>query len=536
MQISSASQADKPTPVGNVGDDDYHRFLGDLQARFLGRLARGSLFTTDAAGLWETYLESFPVDGRQFHNCNSCRRFVETYGGLVTIDEDGRTSSAVWDSDPYERIEEGAAVAAMAKVVRRAKVTGVFLSKEPTWGYPLTGVWRHMSVTPPKSLIFTERALTAGQAMAEKREDHKNVSRSLAEYPMTAVHQALALLKSDALYRAEKVLGPCQFLADLHASVEAHKAHRANVIWRAIATAPAGFCHPRSSMIGTLLDDIVAGVDFAEASRRFREKMHPLQYQRPTAAPSAGNIAAAEALVEKLGIGPSLERRFARLDEIETIWRPAPAEAPATAGGVFGHLKAKGAAPSPSMNAPAQTMTWVKFAESVLPDATAIELRAPWRGNYTAILTANNPDAPPILQWDLAGKRNPFSAYVYHGGSAASDWGLPADAWVKVDAVAENTHQWFGGNFPHQGAGVVLILNGAKDSRTGQGNALFPETLKAELHGVRSTIEAYSKNAAIHGREEASACGLSIRGTNGGVVRVTDRNGIKSEFRIDRFE
>lgn len=35
--------------------------------------------------------------------------------------------------------------------------------------------------------------------------------------------------------------------------------------------------------------------------------MNPLQYQRPQAAPSAGNVAQAERIVEKLGIANSLE-------------------------------------------------------------------------------------------------------------------------------------------------------------------------------------------------------------------------------------
>lgn len=524
-------------PVGNVGDDDYRRFLERLQESFLARAATGPLFETDAAGLWEAYLDAFPRRDRQFHTCSACRRFIEHFGGLVAIHENGATEPAVWtavDSDSHE----GAAVAAMARIVRRAKITGPFLSKETTWGLPLTGVWRHMAVTPPSSMVYKGIALTAGQAMAEKREDFKNLARALAEYSPPVIHQALALLKTDALYRSEKVLGQCQFLTDLHTTIEANPGRRDNMIWRAVATAPAGFCHPRSSMIGTLLDDIVAGVPFEDASAKFAAKMHPLQYQRPQAPPSAGNIAAAEKLVEKLGIGPSLERRFARLDEIETIWKPAPPPSMSkTVGGVFGHLKAKGEAPSASMAAPPQTMTWAKFVRDVLPGAKAMELFTPSVGNYSAILTAANPDAPPILQWDPLERRNPFSTYVYNGGSPASNWGLAAGTWVPVAAVTLQPWQWRGGTFAHQGQGAIVVLEGAKDSRTGQGNALFPETLKSELREVRSTIEAYSKSAIIGGREEASACGMGIgNGRTDVRLRVADGHGVKSEFRIDRFE
>ena len=86
-------------------------------------------------------------------------------------------------------------------------------------------------------------------------------------------------------------------------------------------------------MIGTLLEDLATGMDFATVSARFAAKMHPLKYLRPQAAPRAGNIADAEKIVAKLGIARSLERRFARIDEIETLWTDAPRRRLRTAWG-----------------------------------------------------------------------------------------------------------------------------------------------------------------------------------------------------------
>lgn len=539
MQTIASEHARAPK-LGNLHDQDYIGYLSRVQARFLTRIANGEpLFTTDAAGLWEAHLDSFPNEHRQFHTCNACKRFIENFGGLVVIASDGTTTPAIWheeDAGP----EELEAARALAKLVRRAKVTGPFLSEERVWGQPVTGEWRHLSVEQPAARLYPKRAaLNASQAMAEKRQDFATVSRALDEYNAPAVHQALALLKSEALFRGEKVLGPCQFLADLHAAAEANKHRRANIIWLAVARAPAGFCHPRSSMIGTLLDDIAAGVPFEQAARSFRLKMDPLQYQRPQAAPSAGNIAAAEKLVEKLGVGPSLVRRFARLEELQTVWLPAPtSEAAPAAGGVFGHLKPKGSEPAPSMTAPPQVMTWAKFSSSILPEAKALEFWVPSSGNFTAILTAANADAPPILQWDNEQQRNPFSTYVYHRGSAASRWGLSPGGFLSVTGIVLQPHQWFGGTFAHQGRGVILVLAGAVDSFDDAGNAIFPETLKSELHAIRSTVEAYSRTAKIQGRDQASACGygISANGPADVRLRVTNAHGVRSEVRIDRWE
>ena len=44
---------------------------------------------------------------------------------------------------------------------------------------------------------------------------------------------------------------------------------RAYITWRATALAPPGLCHVRSTMIGTLLEDIAAGKDFEDIKRSF---------------------------------------------------------------------------------------------------------------------------------------------------------------------------------------------------------------------------------------------------------------------------
>lgn len=536
----------EPTLIGPataVARDDaqYDAFLGRLQARFDANLAtaNGRLFTTDAVGLFDAYLDALPGD-RQYHTCHACRRFVETFGGLVTIGDNGQIRTAIWD----ERVEPpgyySAAVYSLARLAHNAKVTGVFLSRLPVWGQPITGPWHHLAVTPPENILHRSLVLTPGQAMAEKSEDYRNVARALAEFNRATVEQALKVLESEALYRGEKVLGPAKWLHDLHVARDAVRPHlRENVLWRAIASAPAGFCHPRASMAGTLLEDIAAGMDFAEVSRRFASKLHPLSYQRPQAAPSAGNIAAAEKLVEQMGITRSLLRRFARLDDIETLWTPTPETGKPAGNGVFGHLKPKGQETANPIVVPPITMTWDKFARTVLPGAGSIDFYVPpGYGPYVALTTAVDPDAPPILQWDRVERRNPVAWYVYTAGSPPEQWGLTSGRYHKVNALALNpAHR---GGDPavnsHHAQGVVFVLDGARDSRQ-SGLAIFPETLKSELHAVRTTIEAFSRAGTMEGAEEASACGLVLSkgGSWGSLFRVTSAGSVQ-EYRLDRWD
>jgi hypothetical protein len=531
MLGATSGQIDKER--GNVEDEIYRSFLSDFEADVLGSAEKSPLFRTDATGLWDAYLASFSDGERQSHNCSACRRFVERYGGLVRISERGETTSVMWEKDA-KRADYEPGFRAMRALVKRAKVTGVFLSKAPVLGHSLTGVWRHFSLKCPVGCAAEAGVLTPHQQMAAKKEDHANVLRALVEFPASAVDRALTLLKSDSLYRSEKVLGQAEWLHKLHVAWGATKGdRRTNVVWLAVATAPAGFCHPRSSMIGTLLQDIVAGLPFGEVSNKFRDKMQPDRYQRPQAAPSAGAIAHAERLVEQLGIAPSFERRFARLDEVQALWKPASEES--AKGGVFGHLKPKGSQKESQLVASAQAITWEKFSRTVLPEARGLQFHVPSRGNFCALLTAVHPDAPPIHQWDSLEKRNPVSHYVYVGGSEASQWGLTVGL-CEVTAIALSPWQWFNATCEHQGKAAVFLLKGARDGRTGQGNALFPEMLRSDLHGVRAVIEAYSKTAEIGGREQASACGYHL-GTRGEVtVRVRNANGIQLDYRIDRWD
>lgn len=532
---------------GNQGDADYGAFLSSLQAGLLARIGDGKtpLFTTDAQDLFSAYLDTFETPAaRQYNSCHCCRQFVERFGTLVTLDENGRAAPALWHEDEVPAAYRPA-IAAMARRVRSARVTGVFLSSLAVWGRPQTGVWRHLAATPPAALVFKRATQSADQAMAEKREDFKTVQHALGEFSLPVIKEALSLLRTEALYRSEKVLGQAEWLHALHlARRAAYSNLKVNVVWRAVALAPAGFCHPRSSMIGTLLADIAAGMAFKDVSRRFADKMHPLQYQRPQAAPTAGAIAAAEKLMQQLDAAGALARRFARLDEVQALWKPQPSpDRPVADGvlgqlkkGVFAHLSPKGAAPSAGgVKVPVQVMTWDKFQRTVLPGAERIEFLAPERGSYSALVTAVHAEAPPILQWDREDRRNPVSWYLWHGGSTAAQFGLKAGQFHPVSAITLKPSMWHGG-FEHQGQGVMFIIEGAKDAREPEA-CLFPEFLKAEFHGVRSVLEAYSKGAKLQGAEQASAAGVMLHGGQAwdALVRVWT-GGRSLDYQLDRWD
>lgn len=518
-----------------TSDQDYSTFERLVAERVTA--APQFLFATNAEGLWNAYLDGLPSD-RQHYDCRCCRRFIESFGGLVTIGDDGMTEPIFWRNAPGFFVPSAAS---MCSRVARAKVAGVFVNGLSQWGTPFNVPgkpskyegqrWTHLHGTP--AFVFKSALKTADQEAAEKKQDYIMLHKALADIPAEAVVQAVRVLEADVVDRSEKTLGVAKWLLTLHQSLEgAGKGRtRDNLVWLAVAKAPPGWCHVRSTMIGTLLDDVLAGLPFDAIKRRWNEKMHPLQYQRPTAPPKDGNIDQANNIMAKLQTEGALARRFARLDEVTALWKPREVAPPEKKpGGAFDHLKGS-AQKVKAVELPAKAIIWEQFRDTVVPDALSVEVMLTG-GNqaFYGLVTAVNPDAPPMLQWDgLEGlPRNPVSWYFWHGGSYAHQWGLE-QGWTKVDAICLKPCHWQSDKFTHQGPGVFLVLSGARDSRTA-GGGYFPETLRAEYHGIRSVIEAHSRQAELAGRECGSANGIALGDSSPLTVRVHTASGPASYY------
>ena len=527
------------TPADRSGDM-YDLLLEGIRRSFDEVVSsRGAvqLFTTNVTDLYDVFLSNLPYEARQHYDCRTCRNFVNKYGSLVCIDDDGNLEPVMWNHSPEFF---ASAVNSIRERVRKSKVTGVFITDEKRLGIPKTGVWTHFAVDVPKYMIYHNRLKSPFQASAEKHEDFKMVQNAVSEYSIETVEAAVNLLRSDSMYRGEKILGIAEWFLDILKTVK-NNPKRSNIIWKKVATAPAGFCHISSSMIGTLLDDIRDGLDIDVVRYRFNEKMDPLHYQRPKVAPSSGNVARAEKIVAELGLENSLTRRFARLDEIETIWKPSDMTDESTSSGVFAGVKTKDEPKKKSNyntnDSHHTTMTWEKFRRTVLPTAKKIELSNFYgRNTFAALVTAEDFNAPPIIMWDSEERRNPFSWYTYANGSTAYGWNLKYGVYVEVTGITLQPNLWQPG-YEHLGQGVFFILKGCKDTMN-TSSGLFPELLRGELREVRSTIEAYSKQHKLGGYGEASACGLLLQSGTGAwscTLRVTTDVGVNL-YKLDRWD
>lgn len=493
---------DTETRHNHFADGQYDALVGEMQKNFdaLVRDGKTPLFVTDADNLWDVYLSTFPEEHRQYHNCSCCKAFIRQYGSLVTVDDSGLLVPVMW-FETFDTTGYSGTANAMCDSVKRAKIVREFTTKESIWGTAESGGFNHFAIRG--------RSIQRRYGETPASERMRTINTALLEFPTTLLDEAIRVLDADAVNRADRFIAPVKWLRGLHDIRNSR-----NLMWRNVAAAPEGYVHPRSSVTGSLLEDIKAGMGFDDVRRRFNAKMHPLQYQRPQAAPSLGTIRQAEKLVEEMGIAASLERRFARIEDLELTWAPSQAAPqPSTNGGVFSHLKAKDAVEPVRMQLPPKVMTWEKFCADVLPTAKQMQVRVPNHGAFTGITYAVDPEAPSLFKWE-----GHAAWFLFHGGSHAESWNLSGGKYVDVTGI------W---GKPQGYTGSVLLLKDARCAKKGVGNALFPECLKGELHPVRSVIEAHSRTATLHDAELATACGLDVIGA---VIRVA---GI--DYQIDRL-
>lgn len=489
------------------------------------RLNTHQLFQTDAEGLYDLYLENLPVDDRQHYNCRACRKFFDDYGGLVTITPVGTRQSLLFETTNVPEYFYSAFEELRAKVAK-AKIVCPFVNYTKVWGKPVTGEWTHLSCSDApidKRKVGKE----AHEVMAEFKEDWGMLQRAFGNYKLDIAQKALAFLESDTLYRNEKAIGIAKWFVQAHMNRK-----KTNFLWYMVATAPQGYCHINTTMISTLMDDLVAELPTDQIAKRWAEKMHPLQYQRPTKEVSNQAIQQAEKVVAEMGVARSLERRFADFSDVRNfIWVPMPDNKPQSAGSVFGHLKPQ--VQSNLMELPAQTMTWVKFKDTLLPTAVSLTYVPSMyqRQSYYGLVAPVHADAPPIIKWD-----NQVTWYVYNGGSMPTKFHVVGP--TKITGIFQNPAHWSNPDaFKEEERKVFFALEGAYDMDYENGALFFPELLRGEFHGVRAVMEKYARTGKILGRGNVNGI-MKTRGNNNqwGLTLVVETTVAKTSVTIDRFD
>jgi len=529
----------------------YQNFLVIFQNNFVWQTQQcKNLFKTKSQNLFDIFLNNLPVESeeeKQHFNCNACRSFVNKYCGLVTVDDNGIINPVFLNSSGMSEYYK-TAIDEMYNYVRKSIVSGVFYTNKKEWGHHITDEWSHMAITPERKFVYRSLVKTPGQYSAEKLQDYLMLIAAIKKYPEDSIVEVIKVLTTNQLMRSEKFMTSASWFLGIHKVIgDMGKRETSNYLWKVVAEAPVGFCHISSSMLGTLLDGIKEGLSFSRIKESFNEKMDPTQYQRPQTPPSVGNIDQAEKIVADLGIEKSLLRKYAKADEVigASFWvstRCPDCNEKGREDGVFSKLRKNNVASVSKIDTPPISISWYKFAKTILPTAQEMKFIIPNSAPYCGILTCLHDDAPPIILWDSdSEERNPYSWYVYPHLTDSYLWGLAPNQSAKVKSICHKPSQWQSDKFTKIfGDGVILILDGCCDSRWFEvGSCLFPEILRSELNPVRKTINAFSEKTKIIGGDgDDLACGVLYQDDvkRAMTLAVKSLDNIENKYLIDRWD
>lgn len=498
--------------VGNersahASDADYHKFEKIIKERVAA--IRGPLFRADVRNdvLWDLFINKISIRYRQHYTCNCCKNFITTYGAILVENEYGQLVSPLWSTRGIPKTFKNS-VAALSKYVNEARVGGSFFTSAKYWGSPSSGGWSHLSGIYAEP--FKETTLLDTQKQAATDEEYKMLERAIREISVRDVEHALAFLKSNRIHNGHLALGHCEwFLGLLKKEVNDDRA-----LWPEVAKAPTGWCHVKTSILGSLIADIHAGYTETQIRNKWLERTEGTNYRRPKAEPKLGAIERANKLVQKLGIKSSFDRSFANLGDVKVkLWVPKYEKVVKNAAyGIFGDLfnpvELRQGFPPTGVSSVPEKITWSRFRAEVMPKANTIEYKTEINAPFYGLVTATNYFSKNILKWD-----NPVSWFFYNGGSHPSVWRLPSPGnWVPVTAIFLAPPWWQNETAIVQGIAktAMFALAGAKTTDKVP-LSIFPQILRDEFHEIRSVVEAYSNTYEVKDGWVVNANGVAFQ-------------------------
>lgn len=391
------------------------------------------LFVTDANKdkMWEIYLNSFPegtnpiYKERREYDCNCCKHFIREFGNVVVIKKDTYKLTSIWDlktdNATFQSVADALSAYVKSLPVRDLYVTkirkiGTDVSRTTNMLTGETTTFNHFYVEVPKHFTMCRRSDNPNEIRAAYRDTKNVFKRSLNELTTESVESVLELITDNSLYRGEEWrAGIEQFLLYKkdYAKITDENLQD-NFAWFHCIQSGIVVGRILNHSIGVLLRDISTNMDLEEAVKRYEHMVAPENYRRPKPIFTKRMLEEAREKVNELGYLQSLQRRFARLDDISAnnvlFVNKDVQKKIADPTDIFSDLE-KDVAVSPRSFSRVEEVPIDTFVKDVLPHATNVEVLFENRfmPNMVSLITAQNMDAPSMFKWN-----NPFS-WAYTG-------------------------------------------------------------------------------------------------------------------------
>lgn len=378
------------------------------------------LFTLDCDSyeVWNLYLDSFPTEikgiyhEKPWHDCQRCLSWFKSMANVVMID-DNYEIRTLFGFDTIPEYQDVFRI--LDEFLKSKKVKDLFL-----YDHPSVGVFRsfaeyddgfdenhHFYLDIPDKFLVESGELTS--AIGDARTQRKLLEDTLNLISPDAIDTVLELVYSNSLYRSiqwKDILEGLKDVFEQFGQIDSD-CDLNNWLWKKSAILPRNIVHIKNTSVGTLLIDITEGMDLEQAVTNYEKITAATNYQRPKAIYSEQMLEEAQEKIAELGYMDSLERRFAKLEDI-SINNVLFANRDVRAGlgdSIFDELK-KNVSKRVHNFDKVSEISLDEFINNVLPHAQEISLYvdSKFKNNFVSLIAPLNKDAPSMFQWD-----NPFS-------------------------------------------------------------------------------------------------------------------------------
>jgi len=407
----------------------------------------------DSDVLWNTYLNSFPegtneiYEERREYDCNYCRRFIRSFGNIVTVEDNELIS--IWDAPDLEYPFKIVAKK-LSEIVKSSPIENIFISKSANLGIDINyqetdnGIvitWDHFYLKLPES--FVSRSSDSVESIQGHFRDSKNVfMRAMEELSLDAGSTILDMIDQGSLYRGEEFRRALvDFIAykKLYDKIDSNK--KDNWCW--VKSINTSISRIRNTAIGTLLIDLSEGVDLVTAVTKFEKVVAPTNYKRPKAIFTKKMVEEAQNKIIELGYENSLGRRHAVPEDIKinnVLFANRDIKEKMNAS-IFDEL-IDDATVNPKKFNKVEEVSIDDFVKNILPNAINVELMMEnkYQNNLMSLIAPQNKDADSIFKWN-----NNFT-WSYNGDIADSMKQRVKKAGGNVDGVLRFSIQWNDGD------------------------------------------------------------------------------------------
>ena len=282
---------------------------------------------------------------------------------------------------------------------------------------------------------------TIDTELAKRRDTAHVFGRSLSEISMEAIDTVLELIESNTLYKGTEWKSPLYELRTHKLKYDSLPDEKKILYaWANAEKAGMVLGRIRNHSIGVLLTDVTNGEDLNIAVTRYEKIVAPTNYKRPKAIFTAKMLEEAKRTITELGYIDSLQRRYAKLDDItvNNVLFSNKDVAKRIKGGVFDEMLSE-AKTAPKKFDRVEEIQIDKFIADVLPGAKELEAYVENRHapNMVSLIAPINKTAPSMFKWG-----NAFS-WAYTGNITDSNIRENVkNAGGNVDGVLRFSIQW----------------------------------------------------------------------------------------------